>query len=104
MSGRFNGLTGIITGAGSGIGKATVERFVNEGGTGIAVDISGSRLEALRSEFLARNQAIKTVAGDLIEEKTVEEIVKIAGPHIDILINNAGIMDDFVPLDELDDA
>lgn len=104
MSGRFNGLTGIITGAGSGIGKATIERFANEGGTGIAVDISSSRLDALRSEFLARNQAIKTVAGDLIEEKTVEEIVKVAGPHIDILINNAGIMDDFVPLDELDDA
>ena len=30
MSDRFAGKVGIITGAGSGIGKATIERFVNE--------------------------------------------------------------------------
>lgn len=103
MSNRFIGKTGIITGAGSGIGKATIERFVAEGGTAIAVDISQARLDNLRSEFMARGQTVSVVAGDLVNQNTIEEIMKVAGQRIDILINNAGIMDDFVPLDELDD-
>lgn len=103
MTGRFAGKVGIITGAGSGIGKATIERFVSEGGIGVAVDISAPRLEQLSSEFKARNQQIKVVSGDLVSDKTIEEILRVAGNDIDILINNAGIMDDFVPLDELDD-
>ncbi|MEY3149609.1 MAG: short chain dehydrogenase [Actinomycetota bacterium] len=48
MSDRFAGKIGIITGAGSGIGKATIERFVNEGGSAIAVDISAPRLQQLQ--------------------------------------------------------
>lgn len=103
MPGRFAGKVGIITGAGSGIGKATIERFVNEGGTAVAVDISAPRMQQLSAEFKARNQEIKAVSGDLADDATISEIIKIAGDHVDVLINNAGIMDDFVPLDELDD-
>ena len=55
MSARFTGKVGIVTGAGSGIGKATIERFVAEGGVGIAVDISEERLIQLKSEFDARH-------------------------------------------------
>ena len=58
MSDRFAGKVGIITGAGSGIGKATIERFVNEGGSAIAVDISAPRLQQLSTEFKARNRLI----------------------------------------------
>lgn len=103
MAGRFAGRVGIITGAGSGIGKATIERFVNEGGEAIAVDISAERLEHLSAEFRARGQEIRVVSGDLASKATVTEILRTAGDQIDVLINNAGIMDDFVPLDELDD-
>lgn len=103
MSDRFAGKVGIITGAGSGIGKATIERFVNEGGSAIAVDISAPRLQQLSTEFKARNQEIKCVSGDLASDATIDEILKVAGDRVDVLINNAGIMDDFVPLDELDD-
>ena len=103
MSARFAGQVGIITGAGSGIGKATIERFVAEGGIGIAVDISEQRLTQLEQEFHARNQLIKCVSGDLTSAATINQIMNAAGEKIDILINNAGIMDGFVPLDELDD-
>jgi NAD(P)-dependent dehydrogenase (short-subunit alcohol dehydrogenase family) len=103
MAARFAGKVGIITGAGSGIGKATIERFVSEGGSAIAVDISEARLTQLEQEFHSRNQLIKCVSGDLASESTINEILIVAGERIDILINNAGIMDDFVPLDELDD-
>ncbi len=39
MSGCFDGKVGIITGAGSGIGKATIIRFIEEGGVGVGVDM-----------------------------------------------------------------
>ena len=103
MAARFAGKVGIITGAGSGIGKATIERFVAEGGTGVAVDISEIRLTKLEQEFHSRNQLIKCVSGDLTNDATIDQILQASGEKIDVLINNAGIMDDFVPLDELDD-
>ena len=103
MTGRFKGKVGIITGAGSGIGKATIERFVREGGDAIAVDVSQARLDQLTAEFRAHGKEIRTVHGDLTSDRTISEIMSVAGTQIDVLINNAGIMDDFVPLDELDD-
>jgi NAD(P)-dependent dehydrogenase (short-subunit alcohol dehydrogenase family) len=103
MAARFAGEVGIITGAGSGIGKATIERFVAEGGTGVAVDVSEIRLTKLEQEFHSRNQLIKCVSGDLTNDATIDQILQASGEKIDVLINNAGIMDDFVPLDELDD-
>lgn len=103
MTSRFKGKVAIITGAGSGIGKATVERFVREGGDAIAVDASQARLDQLSAESHTRGEKIRTVHGDLTSDTTISEILSVAGSQIDILINNAGIMDDFVPLDELDD-
>jgi NAD(P)-dependent dehydrogenase (short-subunit alcohol dehydrogenase family) len=103
MNQRFSGKKAIITGAGSGIGKATVERFVSEGGHAIAVDISQERLDKLTAEFYKRNQDIDTVCSDLSAAGTIEKIMSSVGSQLDILINNAGIMDDFVPLDEIDD-
>ena len=103
MTGRFNGKVAIITGAGSGIGKATIEGFVREGGVAIAVDASQARLDRLSAEFQARHEKLRTVHGDLTSDRTISEIMSVTGSHIDVLINNAGIMDDFVPLDELDD-
>jgi NAD(P)-dependent dehydrogenase (short-subunit alcohol dehydrogenase family) len=43
------------------------------------------------------------VSGDLTNAETINQIMSAAGEKIDVLINNAGIMDEFVPLDELDD-
>jgi NAD(P)-dependent dehydrogenase (short-subunit alcohol dehydrogenase family) len=103
MSQRFKGKKAIITGAGSGIGKATIERFVSEGGRASAVDISQERLNRLSAEFHQRGEEIEIVCGDLSLLQTIEKIMSAAGEHLDILINNAGIMDDFVPLDEIDD-
>lgn len=49
--GRFDGQTVVITGAGSGIGRATALRVAREGGRVIASDISQPRLEALVAEL-----------------------------------------------------
>lgn len=97
---RFAGRTVIVTGGGSGIGKATVERIVAEGGRVVAVDISQERLDALAAEL---GGAVVTVTGDLTDSAVVTAAVEAAGDTIDGLANVAGIMDGFEPTAEIQD-
>ncbi|WP_448005186.1 SDR family NAD(P)-dependent oxidoreductase [Agromyces bauzanensis] len=100
--GRFTGKTVIVTGAGSGIGRATASRIAREGGRVIAVDVSQERLD----EFAAEHPDADIVAlvADITDDAKVAEIVGAAGERIDGLANVAGIMDDMTPVGELSDA
>lgn len=100
-AGRFVGKTVIVTGAGSGIGRATASRIAREGGRVIAVDISKERLE----EFVSTvpEAEVVTVAGDITDDKAIAQIVKAAGQQVDGLANVAGIMDNMTPLHEVSD-
>ena len=99
---RFAGQTAIVTGAGSGIGRATTVRLAREGARVIASDVSKERLEDLVAAF--PDLAIVPVPGDVADEQTVLELVSAAGGRVDVLVNNAGIMDGFLPPAEVDDA
>jgi NAD(P)-dependent dehydrogenase (short-subunit alcohol dehydrogenase family) len=101
-SGRFTGQTVIVTGAGSGIGRATASRVAREGGRVIAVDVSQERLD----EFVAAHPGADVVAltADITDDQGVARIVEAAGDHIDALANIAGIMDDMTPVGEVTDA
>ncbi|MGV9194480.1 SDR family NAD(P)-dependent oxidoreductase [Microbacterium sp. MC2] len=98
--GRFDGKTIIVTGAASGIGKATASRIAREGGRVVAVDVSAERLEQLQAEL----PGVITVTGDITAQDSVDAIVAAAGDRIDGLANVAGINDDFSPLGETSDA
>lgn len=98
---RFKGKTVVVTGAGSGIGRATASRVAREGGRVIAVDISKERLKELASELPGTD--ITTVVGDITEDASVRRIVAAAGSRIDALANVAGIMDNMTPLHEMSD-
>ena len=99
---RFAGRTAIVTGAGSGIGRATALRLAREGARVIAADISKERLEALVGEF--PDLPIVPVPGDVADEESILELISAAGGHVDVLVNNVGIMDGFLPPAEIDDA
>jgi NAD(P)-dependent dehydrogenase (short-subunit alcohol dehydrogenase family) len=88
---RFAGKTVIVTGAGSGIGHATATRIVAGGGTVVAVDINAMSWD-------------NGVVGDLTDPALIGRIVEAAGGPVHGLANIAGIMDGFLPPDEVDDA
>jgi NAD(P)-dependent dehydrogenase (short-subunit alcohol dehydrogenase family) len=101
-AGRFTGQTVIVTGAGSGIGRATASRVAREGGRVIAVDVSQQRLD----EFVAAHDGADVVAltADITDDEGVARIVEAAGERIDGLANIAGIMDDMTPVGDVTDA
>ncbi|MCZ6672637.1 MAG: SDR family oxidoreductase [Verrucomicrobia bacterium] len=80
----------IITGAGSGIGRATVQKFIEEGASIVACDINPNALETLASE----QPEIETSCGDVCSRSDTERIVQTAVERfgrLDILVNSAGI-------------
>jgi len=92
----------IVTGAGSGIGRATAHRLAHEQARVIATDVSEPGLIDLASALSTAD--LVTVAGDIADPETVSAVVSAAGERIDGLANVAGIMDGFLPPAEIDDA
>ncbi|MDN4471816.1 SDR family NAD(P)-dependent oxidoreductase [Demequina zhanjiangensis] len=99
--GRFTGKTVIVTGAGSGIGRATASRIAREGGRVIALDISEDRLK----EFAAEHDGldITVVRADVTADEDLAKVLDAAGEKIDALANVAGIMDNMTPVHEVTD-
>ncbi|MEZ5226789.1 MAG: SDR family oxidoreductase [Acidimicrobiales bacterium] len=101
---RHAGSTVIVTGAGSGIGRATAVQFAGEGARVVACDVNDEGLAALAEELTASGAVFETVHCDVNDQVDVDALVAVAGERIDVLANVAGIMDHFLPLGEVDDA
>ncbi|MGP6177233.1 SDR family NAD(P)-dependent oxidoreductase [Microbacterium sp. A196] len=98
---RFAGQTVIVTGAGSGIGRATALRIAREGGRVIAVDISPHNLVDMPGA--AAGEFVPIVA-DVTSEVDISRVIDAAGDRINALANVAGVMDDMTPVGEVSDA
>jgi NAD(P)-dependent dehydrogenase (short-subunit alcohol dehydrogenase family) len=94
-------MTAIVTGAGSGIGHATVVRLVAEGARVVGTDISQERLQQVTAEL--NTERFLGVPGDVSVEETVRRVLSVADGRVDALANVAGIMDGFLPPHEMDD-
>lgn len=103
--GRFHGRTAIITGAGSGIGKAAAIQLAKEGANVALFDLLDDRTNKAESEInsiregSARAFDVDTTDPDRVE-KAVLETVEIFG-GVDIVFANAGINGVMTPIDEM---
>ena len=94
----------IVTGAGSGIGRALVGLLAAEGCAVVAVGRSAGPLEALRDE-VAGAAEIAVLAADVTAERTPSQAAEMAVERfgrLDWLVNNAGVGKP-LPVDETDD-
>lgn len=96
--GWLDGQVALVTGGGSGIGRAVVTRFIEEGARVGVVDRAAARVEQLRTDF---GKAVVAMAGDVtrLDDNTraVGATVSAFG-RLDIFVGNAGVFDSFVPL------
>ena len=94
---RFKGRCAIVTGAASGLGKATAARVVAEGGKVVLWDLNAEALETAKTE----TGALGVVALDVSNLDAVAAAAKASREilgKIDILINSAGITGATVPV------
>jgi NAD(P)-dependent dehydrogenase (short-subunit alcohol dehydrogenase family) len=105
MSKALDGKIAVITGAGSGMGEASVERFVGEGAFVFVVDRSGKEVE-VASRFPEKAEAFHADVTSIPDIKKLFDHVNKRFGRLDILFNNAGsggTTNDLVPLHENSD-
>lgn len=99
MAGRLEGKHAVITGAGSGMGRAMAELFAAEGAQVLCADISGQEDDVARS----LGNAGVPFRADVSLSADVQAMIAAAQEafgRIDILVNNAGIAQMPVPMHE----
>ena len=88
----------LVTGGGSGIGRAVVARFLEEGARVGVMERVASRVMQLQRDF---GTAVAVMAGDVTHlddnKRAVEATVRAFG-HLDIFVGNAGVFDRSLPL------
>jgi len=92
----------VVTGAGSGIGKAVVHRFVEEGAKVVAFDLSEERLQTLKGEL----GSVAVVQGDVRSLDDNRRAVATAVAEfgkLSVFVGNAGIHDGRRKLEGLSD-
>ncbi len=100
--GRLQGRTAVITGAGSGIGRAASLLFAREGASVVCVDRAESVSETATMVGQAGSKAV-AMQGDAGDEAFVRSYIEQAQATfggLDVVWANAGISGGFMPLDE----
>ena len=88
----------VITGAASGIGEATVRRFVAEGGRVVIADVQIERGQALAEELGAVTRFHRTDVSIEADVAAAVDLAAAAFGRLDIVFNNAGIMGALGPI------
>lgn len=94
MDGLLQGKVAIITGAGSGVGRAASVLFARHGAKVVAADVDGAAAEATVAEVKAQGGTAVAKACNVADAAAVDALVKAAVDtfgRLDVMYNNAGI-------------
>lgn len=94
---RLKGKVAVVTGSTSGIGKASIVRFAEEGAKVVVWGRTNEEVDAVLDELKAKGAEALGVVADVVDSAAVNEAMSKIKEHfgaIDILVNNAGITAD----------
>ncbi len=92
MGERLAGKVAIVTGGGSGIGRACALRFAAEGARVVVADVRGEAAAAVAKEIAAAGGRARAVTADVSDVRQVDALVASAVStegQLDVLVNNA---------------
>ena len=102
---KIKGKNVIVTGAASGVGKELTKQLLKKGCNVAGIDINKDNLKLLEGEL--NSKKLKTYVVDMGSSESIKkfrEEYKKDYSDVDIIINNAGIIQPFVNVENLDDA
>jgi len=98
----LEGTVAIVTGGASGLGRAIVERFVEEGARLVVLDTSPEKLEALQRDFGSEVAICQGDVRNYDDNQAAVDCAVTAFGKLDCFVGNAGIWDYQTPLADID--
>jgi NAD(P)-dependent dehydrogenase (short-subunit alcohol dehydrogenase family) len=101
---KLENKTAIVTGAASGMGLAIAKLFAQEGANVVVADLNKADADRVATEIINAGGKAIGLACNVGNESEIKNLIDTTVKNygrIDVLINNAGIMDDFTPVDQV---
>ena len=105
-TGKLEDKVALVTGAGSGIGRASAELFATEGAQVVVVDVNADSARATTATIAAAGGEALAVPTDVADDASVRAMAAAATERfgrVDVLMSNAGILDSYEPAAETRD-
>jgi 3-oxoacyl-[acyl-carrier protein] reductase len=105
--GRLQDMVAVITGAGSGMGRASALHFAREGARVLVADLREDAAAETTELIRQAGGTAECVRADVSQRADVDAMVEAAVRRfgrLDVLFNNAGVPMSFTPIEEVDDA